>query len=61
MPSAGMALSVRDSRSTGPTAAWPDAAARDDSWTEVRELVRLFQCLLPGLVTNVACFRAPLG
>lgn len=37
------------------------AAARDASTDEVLQVVRLFQWLLPGLVTNVAFFRAELG
>jgi hypothetical protein len=36
------------------------AAARDAPLSEVIDVVRLFQWLLPGLVTNVACLRAQL-
>ena len=36
------------------------AAERDAPPGEVRDVVRLFQWLLPGLVINVACFRAQL-
>ena len=35
-----------------------EAAARDAKITEVLEVTRLFSYLLPGLVTNVAFFRA---
>ena len=37
------------------------AAAQDASYEEILAVVRLFQWLLPGLVTNVAFFRAQLG
>lgn len=37
------------------------AAAEDASLEEVRQVARLFQWLLPGLVTNIAFFRAQLG
>lgn len=37
-----------------------DAASRDAGVQEVLNVVRLFQWLLPGLVTNVAYFRAQL-
>jgi len=36
------------------------AAQRDAPLDEVTAVVRLFQWLLPGLVTNVACFQAQL-
>jgi len=36
------------------------AAVNDAPLTEIRDVVRLFQWLLPGLVTNVAFFRAQL-
>ncbi len=37
-----------------------DAAGKDASAAEVLEVVRLFQWLLPGLITNVAYFRSQL-
>lgn len=37
-----------------------EAAARDAPLAEVRDVVRLFQWLLPGLLVNVACLRAQL-
>lgn len=36
------------------------AAGRDGDIAEITEVVRLFQWLLPGLITNVAYFRAQL-
>ncbi len=36
------------------------AAARDASLEEIREMARLFQWLLPGLIVNIAYFRAQL-
>ncbi len=36
------------------------AAEQDSTLAEVQDVVRLFQYLLPGLVANVACFRAQL-
>lgn len=36
------------------------AAERDGNAAEITEVVRLFQWLLPGLITNVAFFRAQL-
>jgi len=42
------------------TASLRAAAARDATLEEVTAVVRLFQWLLPGLVVNVACFRAQL-
>ena len=37
------------------------AAAQDAPFEEVRDVCRLFQWLLPGLITNVAYLRAQLG
>lgn len=37
------------------------AAQADAPLDEVRDVVRLFQWLLPGLVTNVACLRAQVA
>lgn len=37
-----------------------EAAARDAPAAEITDVVRLFQWLLPGLITNVAYFRAQL-
>jgi len=37
-----------------------DAAEADASLEEILEVVRLFQWLLPGLITNVAFFRHQL-
>jgi hypothetical protein len=37
-----------------------DAARRDGNPEEILQVTRLFQWLLPGLVTNVAFFRAQL-
>ena len=37
------------------------AALRDAPLEEVRDVVRLFQWLLPGLIVNVAFFRAQLA
>ena len=38
-----------------------DAAKRDGNADEILQVVRLFQWLLPGLVTNVAFLRAQLA
>ncbi|MEO1505908.1 MAG: halocarboxylic acid dehydrogenase DehI family protein [Pseudomonadota bacterium] len=38
-----------------------EAAGKDATVAEVREVVRLFQWLLPGLALNVAYFRSQLG
>ena len=37
-----------------------EAAEADESREEILEVVRLFQWLLPGLITNVAFFRHQL-
>lgn len=37
-----------------------DAAAKDAPFDEIADVVRLFQWLLPGLITNVAYFRAQM-
>ena len=37
------------------------AAEKDGSFEEILAVVRLFQWLLPGLITNVAYFKAQLG
>jgi hypothetical protein len=37
-----------------------EAAEADASLAEILEVVRLFQWLLPGLITNVAFFRHQL-
>jgi hypothetical protein len=36
------------------------AAAKDAPLSEIREMVRLFQWLIPGLMTNVAYLRAQI-
>ncbi|MBE0703664.1 MAG: hypothetical protein IH582_10915, partial [Afipia sp.] len=36
------------------------ASQRDAPLDEITAVVRLFQWLLPGLVVNVACFRAQI-
>jgi len=36
------------------------AATQDGDLEEIRDVCRLFQWLLPGLITNVACLRAQL-
>ena len=37
------------------------AAGKDANPDEVRDVVRLFQWLLPSLAVNVACLRAQLN
>ena len=44
----------------GLTAGAIRAAAEQDGVAEIREVVRLFQWLLPGLITNVAFLRRQL-
>lgn len=53
---------ARDLPNTGnlTPAALQEAASEDAPLEEVREVVRLFQWLLPGLAVNVACLRAQL-